>query len=117
MVRSFIFTAASPATAPFISTSHAVPVHRRDYEQTAALISDTEYCVFLPPQRGSNIADNEDRTIVFCNVLIETALNAGIISHGLIQSVHFVENTEDGWIQITGRLDPSAYDLSSDDQG
>ncbi|KAF9356350.1 hypothetical protein BGX26_005388 [Mortierella sp. AD094] len=117
MVRSFIYTAALAATALFISTSQAAPIHRRDYGQTAALISDTEYCIFLPPEQGGNIADNEDRAVAFCNVAIETAPNAGIIPQGLIQSLHFVENTDEGWVQITGRLDPSAYGLSSDDQG
>ncbi|KAF9171165.1 hypothetical protein BGX20_008029, partial [Mortierella sp. AD010] len=109
MVRSFIYTAALAATALFISTSQAVPVHQRDYGQTAALISDTEYCIFLPPERGGNIADNEDKAVAFCNVPIESAPNARIIPQGLIRSVHFVKNTERGWVQITGRLDPSAY--------
>ncbi|KAG0005910.1 hypothetical protein BGZ79_000604 [Entomortierella chlamydospora] len=117
MVKSFIYTAALAATALFISTSQAVPVHRRDYGQTAALISADQYCIFLPPDRGGNIADNEDRAVAFCNVPIESAPKAGIIPKGLIQSLHFVENTEREWVQITGRLDPSAYGLSSDDEG
>ncbi|KAF9356351.1 hypothetical protein BGX26_005389 [Mortierella sp. AD094] len=119
MVKSFIYAAALAATTLFLSTSsvsEAAPV-KRVYGQTAALISATEYCIFLPPNRGGNIADNEDRAVAFCNVAISTAPNAGIIPTGLIQSVHFVENTAQGWVQITGRLNPSAYGLSKSDGG
>ncbi|KAF8967573.1 hypothetical protein BGZ46_000138 [Entomortierella lignicola] len=119
MVRSFIYTAALAATALLLSTSvsEAAPLRKRDYGQTAALISETEYCIFLPPSQGGNIADNEDRAVAFCNVQIPDAPNAGILPDGLIQSIHFVENTDEEWVQITGRLNPSAYGLSSSDEG
>ncbi|KAF9198880.1 hypothetical protein BGZ49_000184 [Haplosporangium sp. Z 27] len=118
-MRSFIYTAALAATALLFSSSvsEAAPLQRRGYGQTGALISETEYCIFLPPVRGGNIADNEDRAVAFCNVQIPSAPNAGILPHGLIQSVHFVENTAQGWVQITGRLNPSAYGLKKSDEG
>ncbi|KAF8967574.1 hypothetical protein BGZ46_000139 [Entomortierella lignicola] len=119
-MRSFIYTAALAATALLFSSSsvsEAAPLQRRGYGQTGALISETEYCIFLPPVRGGNIADNEDRAVAFCNVQIPSAPNAGILPDGLIQSVHFVENTAQGWVQITGRLNPSAYGLKKSDEG
>ncbi|KAF9435030.1 hypothetical protein BGZ76_007009 [Entomortierella beljakovae] len=85
--------------------------------QTAALISSSQYCIFLPPEVGGNIADNEDRAVAFCNKPISTAPKAGTLPTGFIQSIHFVTNTSKGYVQITGRIDRSKYKLSASDGG
>ncbi|KAI1319692.1 hypothetical protein EDD11_003386 [Mortierella claussenii] len=118
MVRSIAFTAVLAAVALFLSLTESAPIAKRvTYGQTGALISASEYCIFLPPDRGGDIAANEDQAVAFCNVPIASAPNAGIIPTGLIQSLHFVENKDKGYVQITGRLDGSAYGLPTSDQG
>ncbi|KAG0212778.1 hypothetical protein BGX28_005625 [Mortierella sp. GBA30] len=117
MVKLIAFTLATSALALLFSSTDAAPLQRRGLGQSAALISDTQYCIFLPPDVGGDIAANEDRAVAFCNVAISSAPNAGTIPDGLIQSVHFVHNTDKNWVQITGRLNPSAYSLSQSDQG
>ncbi|KAG0289124.1 hypothetical protein BGZ98_003973, partial [Dissophora globulifera] len=127
MVKSFAFTAVLAVAVLFLSSTttiaQAAPVasglamRKRGYGQTAALLSEEEYCLFLPPMRGGDIAENEDDAVAFCNKPITTAPNAGILPAGFVQSIHFVENTQKQWVQITGRLDISAYGLSSSDEG
>lgn len=85
--------------------------------QTGALISAKEYCIFLPPKYGGNIAESEDVAIAFCNKAIATAPKAKILPKGFIKSVHLVRNTQKGWVQITGRIDRTKYGLSKKDGG
>ncbi|KAK3814531.1 MAG: hypothetical protein JOS17DRAFT_760690 [Linnemannia elongata] len=85
--------------------------------KTGALISAHEYCIFLPPKYGGNIADSEDVAIAFCNKPIRTAPKAKILPKDFIKSVHLVRNTQKGWVQITGRIDRSKYGLSKKDEG
>ncbi|KAG0362707.1 hypothetical protein BC939DRAFT_441468 [Gamsiella multidivaricata] len=120
MVRSFTFTAVVATAALFLlstSTTEAAPLRRATYGQTAALVSASEYCLFLPPLQGGDIAENEDRAVAFCNVPIASAPNAGILPTGFIKTLNFVENTSEQWVQITGQMDGSTYDLSSKDEG
>ncbi|KAF8932255.1 hypothetical protein EDD21DRAFT_391515 [Dissophora ornata] len=123
MVKSFTFSAILAATATLFLTStsiltEAVPVRREiQFGQTAAVISDTAYCLFLPPMPGGNIAESESDAVAFCNTQIPIAIGARLLPAGLVQTVHFVENTEEEWVQITGRMDISAYNLSPDDHG
>ncbi|KAH7055363.1 hypothetical protein BKA57DRAFT_453633 [Linnemannia elongata] len=85
--------------------------------QTGALISSSEYCIFLPPKYGGDIAESEDVAIAFCNKAIATAPKAKILPTGFIKSVHLVRNTQKGWVQITGRIDRTKYGLSKNDGG
>ncbi|KAF9394396.1 hypothetical protein BGX21_010379 [Mortierella sp. AD011] len=100
------------------SRTDAAPVSDATVKgQTAALISASEYCIFLPPKYGGNISDNEDKAVAFCNKPISSAPKAGTLPSGFIKSVHFVHNTQKNYVQITGRIDRSKYGLSSKDGG
>ncbi|KAG0005656.1 hypothetical protein BGZ80_010508 [Entomortierella chlamydospora] len=83
--------------------------------QIAALESASSYCFFLPPSPGGDIAANEDSAIAFCNQANSNAPGAKIFPDGFVLSAHWA--TGDGWVQITGQIDPSKYSLSPCDQG
>ncbi|KAF8920462.1 hypothetical protein EDD21DRAFT_391375 [Dissophora ornata] len=114
----FSFTIASIALlVAGITNTDAAPVSLAVTGQTAALISASQYCLFLPPKAGGNISDNEGRAVAFCNEAISTAPKAGTLPTGFIKSVHFVHNTSKNYVQITGRIDRSKYSLSKNDGG
>ncbi|KAG0361625.1 hypothetical protein BG005_007772 [Podila minutissima] len=83
--------------------------------QIAALDSADSYCFFLPPMVGGDIAANEDQAIAFCNKPNAKAPGAKIFPDGFVQSAHFASG--DGWVQITGQINPAGYSLNPCDAG
>ncbi|KAF9933600.1 hypothetical protein FBU30_005039 [Linnemannia zychae] len=83
--------------------------------QIASLDSGDNYCFFLPPMVGGDIAANEDRAIAFCNKPNSRAPGAKIFPPGFVLSSHWA--TGPGWVQITGQIDPAAYSLNPCDTG
>ncbi|KAF9927514.1 hypothetical protein FBU30_003105 [Linnemannia zychae] len=83
--------------------------------QIAALESADSYCFFLPPMVGGDIAANEDSAIAFCNKPNANAPGAKVFPDGFVVSVHWA--TGDGWVQITGQIEPSKYSLNPCDAG
>ncbi|KAF9566181.1 hypothetical protein EC968_003834 [Mortierella alpina] len=83
--------------------------------QTGAIISQSDFCLFLPPMYGGNIAANEDRAVAFCTKPLATAPKAGILPRGFIKSAHFVKGKD--YVQVTGRMDGKKYGLSKKDGG
>ncbi|KAI7825293.1 hypothetical protein BC939DRAFT_386935, partial [Gamsiella multidivaricata] len=83
--------------------------------QIASLDSDSNYCFFLPPMAGGDIAANEDSAIAFCNQANPKAPGAKVFPDGFVLSAHWA--TGDGWVQITGQIDPTKYNLNPCDQG
>ncbi|KAG0293854.1 hypothetical protein BGZ98_002019 [Dissophora globulifera] len=77
----------------------------------------TDFCIFLPPKVGGDIALNEDRAIAFCTKPMASAPGAKIIPPGFLKTVHFQHNTTANWVQVTGRIDRSKYSLSPNDGG
>ncbi|KAG0019116.1 hypothetical protein BGZ81_009911 [Podila clonocystis] len=84
---------------------------------TLALISETQYCIFLPSKPGQTISDSEDSAVTFCNKAIPSAPNARTLPTDFIKSLHWVSNTSKGYVQITGRIDRSKYSLPASDGG
>ncbi|KAF9370909.1 hypothetical protein CPB97_002377 [Podila verticillata] len=110
-----IFALAIAAVAIFCSSiadAAALPSGK-----TLALISATNYCIFLPSKPGQTISDSEDSAVAFCNTATSSAPNARTLPTGFIKSLHWVSNTSKGYVQITGRIDRSKYDLPSSDGG
>ncbi|KAG0019115.1 hypothetical protein BGZ81_009910, partial [Podila clonocystis] len=84
--------------------------------QTGVVLSQTDFCLWLPPVYGGDIAANEDRAVAFCTKPnMPGAANAGVLPAGFIQSAHFVTDTKKGYVQVTGRLNRSKYGLSAKD--
>ncbi|KAF9902107.1 hypothetical protein EC991_005276 [Linnemannia zychae] len=86
--------------------------------QTGAIVDQNDFCIFLPPTYGGDIAANEDRAIAFCTKAnMPNAPGAKVLPKGFIKSAHFTRNTAAGWVQITGRINRSKYGLSPKDGG
>ncbi|KAF8988059.1 hypothetical protein BGZ52_001118 [Haplosporangium bisporale] len=119
MTKSSTLTIFALALTILCTQTYAAPVSSAAASgQVAALISENEYCLFLPPnENDTDIAENEDRAVAFCNVDISTAPNARALPSGFIQSLHFVHNEEKDWVQITGRFDRTKYNLKDEDGG
>ncbi|KAF9369100.1 hypothetical protein CPB97_003906 [Podila verticillata] len=83
--------------------------------QVAAVDSADSYCFFLPPMVGGDIAANEDQAIAFCNKPNAKAPGAKTFPDGFVQSAHFASG--DGWVQITGQINPAGYSLNPCDAG
>lgn len=111
MLKTLLASSLVALAATLSTVSAGIP------GQTGALISETEYCIFLPPKYGGGIAENEDVAIAFCNKAIPSAPKAKILPAGFIKSIHMSRNTQKGWVQITGRIDRSKYGLSKNDGG
>ncbi|KAG0236060.1 hypothetical protein BGW42_004168 [Actinomortierella wolfii] len=97
------------------STSSKTPVIKKG--QIAAMNGVTDFCWFLPPVVGGNIAANEDRAVAFCTRNQKNAPNANVFPKGFIQSAHWVKNSTSDWVQVTGRFNPEKYKLSRKDGG
>jgi hypothetical protein len=79
--------------------------------------TDERFCLLLPPKKGENIADYEDKAISWCPTAVSTVPNAKILPSGFIVSKHFYTNTNSGYTQVTGRFDRSKMDYSKNDGG
>ncbi|KAF9921221.1 hypothetical protein FBU30_008787 [Linnemannia zychae] len=111
MLKTLLASATVALVATLSTVSAGIP------GQTGALISTDEYCIFLPPKYGGDIAESEDSAIAFCNKDIATAPKAKILPPGFIKSIHITRNTQKGWVQITGKIDRTKYGLKSNDGG
>ncbi|KAF9085428.1 hypothetical protein BGX29_000827 [Mortierella sp. GBA35] len=95
----------------------SVEARKGNVGQIAQVESAENFCFFLPPMEGGNIADNEDRAIAFCTKPMTKAPGARIFPEGFIESAHFKENKEKKWVQVTGRMTPKIYSLDVKDSG
>ncbi|KAI8084513.1 uncharacterized protein BX664DRAFT_337164 [Halteromyces radiatus] len=91
----------------FLFQVYGFPVRR---SASIHLQSSTDFCFFLPPHPGDDVGATEDQGIPFCS---NTTTNA--FPQGLIVSSHF--ESQDAYVQVTGRLNPDAYQLSHTDGG
>ncbi|CAG8515724.1 8435_t:CDS:1, partial [Paraglomus occultum] len=80
-----------------------------------AIENETSFCLFLPPQPGGGISDHEDDAVVFCTTTVSSAPGAGLLPSGFIKTAHFAAGN--GYVQVTGTIDRSKYELSASDGG
>ncbi|CAG8580867.1 858_t:CDS:1 [Paraglomus brasilianum] len=81
---------------------------------TATLSSNTVFCTFLPPTPGEYIADSELTGIAFCTASTPGVVN--VIPDGFVISANFAGDPST-YVQITGKMNPDAYQLHHDDEG
>ncbi|KAK9767900.1 hypothetical protein K7432_001880 [Basidiobolus ranarum] len=77
--------------------------------------SAESFCLFLPTKPGMIIGEHEDDAEVFCTKSDSVAPNAQMLPAGFIQSAHFGQT--DSYVQVTGQMNPDAYQLSRQDGG
>ncbi|KAG0046351.1 hypothetical protein BGZ83_008493 [Gryganskiella cystojenkinii] len=122
MVNSNITIVVAAAIFWVLSCVQAVPfspalMTRGESGITIALVTGS-ICLMLPPNEGGDIAESEDTAIAFCqNPSDPSTPGAKLLPDDFIQSSHFVENKEEGWIQVTGRMNRDSYQLESTDEG
>ncbi|KAK3845182.1 MAG: hypothetical protein J3R72DRAFT_437071 [Linnemannia gamsii] len=124
VLTALITNLAMVAAAPTKHTakSKTTPTHTKTSStkggQTAVILSETDFCIFLPPKYGGNIAKSEDSAVAYCTKPnLPGAPNAQVLPDGFIVSSHYTVNTQKNYVQITGRINSSKYDLSSGDGG
>ncbi|KAL1921155.1 uncharacterized protein VTP21DRAFT_10871 [Calcarisporiella thermophila] len=85
--------------------------------KTLAAISDTNFCLFLPPSPGGSIPGHIHDAVSFCTKETSQLQAPGhrTFPGGFIISAHFVAKRK--YVQITGRLDRKKYNLKKHDQG
>ena len=79
------------------------------------MISQTQFCSFLPKAPGEEIGASESDATVFCTTAGLTD-GARAFPAGFIKTAHFV-TCGTGCVQVTGTIDPAAYGLSPSDGG
>ncbi|KAF9577619.1 hypothetical protein BGW38_007069 [Lunasporangiospora selenospora] len=107
-------TPASPAAK---SSHGSAPLHGNP-GQTGVIINKDEFCLFLPRVAGGNIAKSEDSALAFCTKpFLPGAEDARPMPLGFIRTSHYLRNTEEDWVQVTGTFDRSQYLLAESDGG
>jgi len=74
------------------------------------------FCSFLPKAPGGDIGASESDAVPFCTVANPpNAPGAQAFPAGFIKTAYF--NSTDSYVQVTGKIDPAAYQLSPSDGG
>ncbi|KAL1926099.1 hypothetical protein VTP01DRAFT_6136 [Rhizomucor pusillus] len=79
-----------------------------------AVNSLSDFCLFLPPKPGMEIAPNEDIGISFC-LKPSTISGSKALPAGFIKTAHFLKTST--YVQLTGWIDRTKYKLKSSDGG
>ncbi|CEG70610.1 hypothetical protein CU097_004458 [Rhizopus azygosporus] len=88
-------------------------VDNTNYNSTnIQVLSDTQFCSFLPGTPGQDVATTEKQGKPFCT---NSSLGGYTFPSGLILTAHYLKT--DSYSQVTGTFDPSVYNLSSTDNG
>ncbi|KAG1449742.1 hypothetical protein G6F56_008554 [Rhizopus delemar] len=95
---------------------------------TVQISSSSNFCIFLPSSPGNKdgnhgkidtdaIADSEKNAVAFCTNPNINAPGAGLLPSGFIKSAKYQTNTAAGFVQVRGKLNIAAYQLSNKDDG
>jgi hypothetical protein len=93
--------AASHSTAPF--------------GREISLTSGSEFCLFLPPHPGNDVATTESSGVLYCAKGTSEAPGAKTFPSGFITTSHYLKSST--YVQVTGFLDRTKYSLKASDGG
>ncbi|GES72997.1 hypothetical protein GLOIN_2v1447817 [Rhizophagus clarus] len=100
-----------------IASTNAAVVRRQDPSVQVTVESEQLFCSFLPKTPGEEIGASEGDAIPFCTQANPpNAPNAQAFPAGFIKTAHFA-SVDGKYVQVTGTIDPSAYQLSTSDGG
>ncbi|KAI9029632.1 hypothetical protein CLU79DRAFT_810255 [Phycomyces nitens] len=96
----------------FIGNSLAIPINANG--PSVAIKNGSNFCLFLPPRPGLEIAPYEDNALPFCTApnLVE---NYKPLPQGFITTAHYLKTS--AYEQVTGYMDISKYSLKPHDGG
>lgn len=80
-----------------------------------AIKSQTDFCLFLPPHPGNDVATTEDFGVLYCAKGAAGAPGAKTFPSGFITTAHYAKSST--YIQVTGYLDRTKYSLKASDEG
>ncbi|CAI2168145.1 11821_t:CDS:1 [Funneliformis geosporum] len=98
-----------------VTYNYAAPTLNLNLDALTVTLDENTICTFLPRTWGGDIGASESDAVAFCSQENTQAPGANPMPTGFIQSYHYL--AEDGYVQYTGRIDISAYGLSSTDGG
>src|SRR6185369_9299530 len=115
MIKSSKLSIIFLVLASITLLTHALPAAVSVGNQIT--LDSSTICTYLPPDAGGNISEHEDDAVPFCNTLTPPNVGGGVnlIPDGFILTSHFASG--DGFVQYTGRIDPSKYGLDPNDEG
>jgi hypothetical protein len=93
------------------ATSHPTAPYGRE----VAIKSQTDFCLFLPPHPGDDVATTEDTGVLYCAKGTAGAPGAKTFPSGFITTAHYAKSST--YIQVTGYLDRTKYKLKASDEG
>lgn len=96
----------------FIFIAAAKPLQRRSTGVNIDVHSERDFCSYLPPHPGELISATENDADPFCSI---AKTYASTFPVGFIKSAHFLRT--DAYVQITGRIDHTKYNILTDDGG
>lgn len=102
---------ASSTKTSSSATSHPTAPFGREI----ALKSTSDFCLFLPPTPGADVATTEDFGVLYCAKGTAGAPGAKTFPSGFITTAHFAKSSS--YIQVTGFLDRTKYKLKASDEG
>ncbi|KAI7849525.1 hypothetical protein BDC45DRAFT_609580 [Circinella umbellata] len=97
----------------FIMLSQALPLERRVENINIKVTSASEFCSYLPPSPGGDIASAEGSAVPFCTKTQATGTHQ--FPTGFIKTAHFSSTST--YSQVTGTIDRTKYKLSASDGG
>ncbi|KAI7903021.1 uncharacterized protein BX663DRAFT_509263 [Cokeromyces recurvatus] len=116
--RKFILSSFITAVIASSSFVNAVPITNTSistYYPLTTIVSQEEFCLFLPPKPGLEIALNEDNGIPFCTNK-SLVYNATEFPEGFITTAHYYLKN-DSYVQVTGFFNRTHYSLNATDGG
>ena len=97
----------------FVMLSQALPLQRRVENVDIKVTSASEFCSYLPPSPGGDIASAEGNAVPFCTKT--QASGTRQFPSGFVKTAHFASTST--YTQVTGTIDRSKYQLSASDGG
>ncbi|OZJ03226.1 hypothetical protein BZG36_03445 [Bifiguratus adelaidae] len=85
-------------------------------EKTVVIKDAKDFCSFMPPAPGDLVAPTEQQALVQCTSS-SVAPGAKTFPSGYIKTANFYNNTVANYVQITGTIDITKWNMSSSDQG
>ncbi|ORX47016.1 hypothetical protein DM01DRAFT_1410400 [Hesseltinella vesiculosa] len=98
----------------FVSMVASVPWPNTTY--TLSVNSPTSFCMFMPPHKGDSVGGTISKGVPQCTSS-KLSNSHRVFPKGFIVSAHYAINNTEHFEQITGKIDPSKYGLSTSDQG
>ncbi|KAI9247876.1 hypothetical protein BY458DRAFT_542803 [Sporodiniella umbellata] len=121
-------TTRSPVKTTTTAVATSTPNYNYVYGLTAQITSGKDFCLFLPPSPGNKqanggkidndaIANSEKNARAFCTQPNAKAPGALTLPVTFITTANFYTDEAAGYTQVTGRFNPSAWELSNTDEG